>query len=280
MTKLLKFILPFGIIFLIIFTYFGNIRIKKRNITIEDKNLPEAFDSYKIAHISDFHNTEWNGKIEEFLLEEDNLDGIFITGDLIDSRNPDFDLAFNFVKKLVEIAPTYYVSGNHELRLMEYEKFLKTLETLGVKIIENKAITIEKNGSEILIIGLGDVTGINRITSDENNSSRSDRVLKEINPPGNYYRILLSHRPELFQVYKDNNINLTFSGHAHGGQIVLPFIGPILAPNQGFFPDYTDGLYEEENSKLIVSKGLGNSSFPIRFNNNPDLIIVELKKPR
>lgn len=280
MTKLLKFILPFGVIFLIIFTYFGNIRIKKRNITIEDKNLPEAFDSYKIAHISDFHNTEWNGKIEEFLLEEDNLDGIFITGDLIDSRNPDFDLAFNFVKKLVEIAPTYYVSGNHELRLIEYEKILKTLETLGVKILENKANTIEKNGSEILLIGLGDVTGIDRITIDENNSSRSDRVLKEINPPGNYYRILLSHRPELFQVYKDNNINLTFSGHAHGGQIVLPFIGPILAPNQGFFPDYTDGLYEEENSKLIVSKGLGNSSFPIRFNNNPDLIIVELKKPR
>ena len=92
------------------------------------------------------------------------------------------------------------------------------------------------------------------------------------------YNILLSHRPELIDIYASFNINLVFSGHAHGGQIRIPFIGGIIAPNQGLFPKYTSGLYEVKNTKMVVSRGLGNSAFPIRINNRPEIVVVRFKK--
>ena len=91
------------------------------------------------------------------------------------------------------------------------------------------------------------------------------------------YTIVLSHRPEAFNEYINNSIDLAFTGHAHGGQIRLPFIGGIVAPNQGFFPKYTSGLYYEKETYMVVSRGLGNSIFPFRINNNPEIIMVTLK---
>jgi predicted MPP superfamily phosphohydrolase len=90
------------------------------------------------------------------------------------------------------------------------------------------------------------------------------------------YRILLSHRPELIDVYEKNSINLVLSGHAHGGQFRIPFIGGLIAPDQGFFPKYTEGLYRVGETKLIVSRGLGNSIIPFRINNRPELVVITL----
>ncbi|MFQ7260015.1 MAG: metallophosphoesterase, partial [Christensenellales bacterium] len=94
---------------------------------------------------------------------------------------------------------------------------------------------------------------------------------------GSNYTILLSHRPELFELYSEYEINLVFSGHAHGGQFRLPFIGGLIAPNQGLFPKYDSGLYTEETTSMIVSRGIGNSIIPIRINNRPNLVFAELK---
>lgn len=91
------------------------------------------------------------------------------------------------------------------------------------------------------------------------------------------YSILLSHRPELFEVYAKNNIDLILSGHAHGGQFCLPLIGGLLAPNQGLFPKYDSGIYTQENTNMVVSRGIGNRLFPFRFNNCPEVILIELK---
>jgi predicted MPP superfamily phosphohydrolase len=91
------------------------------------------------------------------------------------------------------------------------------------------------------------------------------------------YSILLSHRPELFHIYVDNNIDLVLSGHAHGGQFRIPFIGGIVAPNQGLFPKYDAGLFGEKETNMIVSRGIGNSIIPFRFNNPPEIIIIELQ---
>ncbi len=93
---------------------------------------------------------------------------------------------------------------------------------------------------------------------------------------GEGYNILLSHRPEYFDVYVSSDIDLIFSGHAHGGQFVLPFIGGLFAPGQGFFPEYTSGAHNTDNTTLIISRGLGNSLFPLRINNPPEIIIAEL----
>lgn len=273
----IKYVLILIFIFLLVYIIVGNTKITPRTIIVEDKNIPNGFSGYKIAHISDLHNKNWKEKLIN-PLKNQNPDVIFITGDLIDSRTPDFDVAYNFVKEAVKIAPTYYVSGNHELRFSNFNEILENLRDLGVNVLDNERTTMENNNDEILLLGLPDVTGIKKINPEESDSSRINRLLKPLASDSDNYKILLSHRPEQFSVYQENNINLTFSGHAHGGQIVLPFIGPIIAPHQGLFPKLTDGLYEENDSKLIVSRGLGNSLFPIRFNDDFDLIFVELKK--
>ena len=90
------------------------------------------------------------------------------------------------------------------------------------------------------------------------------------------YTILLSHRPELFDLYVETEMDLVFSGHAHGGQFRLPFVGGLVAPNQGFFPKYDAGLFSEGSTNMIVSRGVGNSIIPIRFNNRPEIIVATL----
>ena len=97
-------------------------------------------------------------------------------------------------------------------------------------------------------------------------------------PPLKEVLILLSHRPELIEIYKDNKIDLVLSGHSHGGQIRLPLIGGIIGPGQGFFPDYDGGIYKEDNTTMIISRGLGNSLFPFRINNDPEIVVITLKK--
>lgn len=91
------------------------------------------------------------------------------------------------------------------------------------------------------------------------------------------YTVLLSHHPELFELYAESGYNLVFCGHAHGGQIRLPFIGGIISPNQGLFPKYTAGIYRKGDTKMVVSRGLGNSAFPLRINNFPEIVKITLE---
>ena len=101
--------------------------------------------------------------------------------------------------------------------------------------------------------------------------------LKDYKNEKDTFTLLLSHRPELFEVYTENNIDLALTGHAHGGQIRLPFVGGVIAPHQGFFPEYDGGLYIKEETSMVVSRGIGNSIFPFRFNNRPEVVLIELQ---
>ncbi len=104
--------------------------------------------------------------------------------------------------------------------------------------------------------------------------------LSELMSDNDKYTLLLSHRPELFEVYVKCGADLVLSGHAHGGQFRLPFVGGLVAPNQGLFPEYDAGLYTEGNTNMVVSRGVGNSILPFRFNNRPEVILIELEKAR
>ena len=92
------------------------------------------------------------------------------------------------------------------------------------------------------------------------------------------YKILLSHRPEVFDTYVEKKMNLVLCGHAHGGQFRLPLIGGMIAPNQGLFPKYDGGIYEKESTTMVVSRGIGNSIIPVRFNNRPEVVMIVLHK--
>lgn len=267
------------LIALVIWTVWGNTALELNTYTVSSGRLPEAFDGYRIAHISDLHNTEMGKDNDKLLnmLREAKPDIIAITGDLIDSRNTDIEIALQFVEEAVKIAPCYYVTGNHEARVSEYFDDLKNgLTELGIIILEDERVDLDKNSETITLIGINDPS----FKSDYlfgDSETVVETHLQELMNESYSFTLLLPHRPELFEIYVNNEVDLVLSGHAHGGQFRLPFVGGLVAPNQGLFPKYDAGLYTEENTNMIVSRGIGNSILPFRFNNRPEVILIELQ---
>lgn len=265
------------LILLIVWIVCGNTALMVNEITIVSGKLPDSFSGYRIAQISDLHNAEFgddNAVLLEMLKDTDP-DIILITGDLIDSRNTNIEIGIAFAAQAVQIAPTYYVTGNHEARIPTYDKLKTGLETAGAVVLENERITVERSGESITLIGIDDPSFLtDYLTGDA--AAVTERVLQSLISEADRYTLLLSHRPELFDVYAAEGIDLVFSGHAHGGQFRLPFIGGIVAPGQGLFPKYDAGLYTEGATNMVVSRGIGNSILPFRINNRPEIVVVEL----
>ena len=256
-----------------------NKSIEINEYSIKSERLPTAFDGYRIAQVSDLHNAEFGEGNEELLakLQEANADVILLTGDIIDSRKTDVDVALRFTERAAKLAPTYYVKGNHEERVSkEYESLKNGLISQGVTVLENQAATIEKDGEYIRLIGVKDPACIGEWSVEEEAYLRT-QLSGFAWGAETEYTVLLSHRPELFSLYVETGVDLVFSGHAHGGQFRLPKIGGLFAPDQGFFPKYDGGLYEEAQTKMLVSRGLGNSLFPFRVNNNPEIVVAVLE---
>lgn len=255
-----------------------NAALEVNTICISSDDIPKDFNGFRIAHISDLHNAEIgedNADLLKMLCDSDP-DIIAITGDLIDSRNTNLKIALDFVRLAVEIAPCYYVTGNHEARIAEYDTFRAELIGMGVTILENKRVFLERADSKITLIGLNDPSFSTDYLFGESESVM-DAQLKDLMGTDTSYCILLSHRPELFDSYIAHGVDLTLSGHAHGGQFRIPYIGGMFAPNQGLFPAYDSGRYTKESSTLIVSRGIGNSIIPFRINNPPEIILIELR---
>lgn len=274
--KLIPIILSAILIMLVIWTVWCNVTVGVTRYTVASNRLPATFDHYKIAVISDLHNAEFgkNNSSLISLIEKEKPDMIAVTGDLIDSSKTDIEIAESFVKKLVEIAPCYYVTGNHEAWIGEqYQELEEKLLDIGVVILHDKTEQLAKNNEIIQLAGLDDPDFTDRDSSVQ--ESMLNTRLANMNLTEDYC-VLFSHRPETFDAYASENIDLVLSGHAHGGQFRLPFIGGVIAPNQGFFPKYDAGEYFEKNTTMIVSRGIGNSIIPIRFNNRPEIVIVEL----
>lgn len=263
---------------LIIWIAWGNSALELNTYTINSPLLPESFDGFRIAHVSDLHNTEIGKDNKKLLamLQDAEPDIIAITGDLIDSRNTDVEVALQFIREAVKIAPCYYVTGNHESRISEYALLKAGMETAGVVILEDARTEISLGGETITLIGVNDPSfRTNDLSGDS--VTVMDAKLTQLHADDDGFTILLSHRPELFDTYVKNNIDLVLSGHAHGGQLRLPFIGGLVAPHQGMFPEYDAGLYTEENTNMIVSRGVGDSIFPFRINNRPEVLLIELQ---
>lgn len=271
MKKLKKLIVMFLIIICIfIFCLWQNNDIVVSNYGYKTDKINNALHGYKIAQISDLHNKEF-GKNQKRLLrilkkEAPNL--IVITGDVVDSRHTDIAIALEFVKGAMDIAPVYYVTGNHEYRLREedWNKLMLGLEQYGAILLDNEVVSIG-NEDCFYLIGLNDYSLSN--DSLKNLCSGLD---------SNKLQIVLAHEPQYLIHYSEAEVNLVLSGHAHGGQIRLPLIGGLIAPNQGLFPDYTSGPYVENETTMIVSRGLGNSIIPVRVFNRPEVVIIRLQR--
>ena len=276
--KRVLFVVAFVLVVLIVWTLWGNTALEVNEYEVVSDRIPQGFEGFRIAQVSDLHNAEFGEGNEKLiqLLSQTDPDIIVLTGDLIDSRHTDIEIALDFGRQAIKLAPVYYVSGNHEARVREYEDLKMGLAEAGVVILENQKVQITREGESITLMGIADPSfQEDYLFGDSESVAR--QAIDDLQNESDGYTILLSHRPELFDLYVDTGMDLVFSGHAHGGQFRLPFVGGLVAPNQGFFPKFDEGRFTEENTTMIVSRGVGNSIIPIRFNNRPEIVLVTLR---
>lgn len=262
-------------ILIILFIFWQNNYITITKINYVNEKIPVEFNGYKIAHISDLHNKDFGNKQSYLInkIKEISPDVIFITGDLIDKRFTNIDVSMEFINQAVNIAPIYYIPGNHEAYIEEYDDLKYMLLNSGITILDDKSIEIKKDNSSIDLLGLVDPNFYIKSKQILNTEDRLSEISKS-----DKFKILLSHRPELLDIYEKNNIDLVFCGHAHGGQFRIPYVLGMFAPNQGFLPKYTSGIYKKNLTSMIVSRGIGNSILPIRIFNRPEIIQITLNR--
>lgn len=256
------------------FFYDQQNRIQTEELTISSPRLPAAFDGLRIVQVSDLHGKEF-GAGNAALLEkvaELKPDLIAITGDLIDDPEQ-FPIIAPVARGLAAIAPTYYVTGNHEWAIREAYTVKSALREWGVTVLSNQWLTLERSGQTMVLAGIDDPNGpYDQMTPAE--------LAGEIRAAlGDPYILLLAHRNEYHEVYSDCGFDLTLCGHVHGGIIRLPFTdGLIDNTRRRFFPSYTAGLYPlESGGTLMVSRGLGNGGMAFRLFNRPHLPVIILR---
>lgn len=256
-----------GVLCCILFCFWQNNDLTKTYYTY---NAGEALKGYKILQISDLHNKRF-GKNQTRLLKamkEYAPDMIVVTGDIVDSNHTDIDIAIELIEGAVDIAPVYYVTGNHENWLEEAtrQELIDRIEKAGAVYLCNKVVTLEYQGAEMILAGL-------------DNANLRDDTLQEMTKDiqEQQFVLLLAHEPQNIKHYSEAPVDLILSGHAHGGQVRLPLIGGLVAPDQGLLPEYIEGLHKEGSSSMIISRGLGNSVIPVRIFNRPEIVCVEFE---
>ena len=244
--------------------------------TVSSKKLPDEFDGFRIAHISDTHSHPAKGIFE--LVESANPDIICITGDMLhddEKDTHDFEPLFD---KLITLAPVYLVTGNHDVWRGDLNAFLQRTQAHGGILLDSKMQVIEKNGCKLALFGIGDPFSKIPHVIEENINSAISQL-----PQFDGYKILLFHRANLFDKVKDFGFDLILSGHMHGGQVRLPLFGGALAPTSSIlsgnmvFPKYTGGKYEYKGSSMIVNRGASNTLPIPRLLNPPEVGIITLR---
>ena len=292
--------------------YWMNHQIFVRHMKIESASLPEEFQDFQIVQLTDIHSIRSQEQMEKILkkVRKEQPEVIVVTGDLVDSDyytnsanviaaeaenevTAEFEIAeaipdiatLQLMEELLTIAPVYMVYGNHEMILLddpENNPLKVAMEEAGVVLLNHEKVRLEKKGEFIWLTGVQDPIVLYKdpLFADSGNNNRErlaaelDYVLEDVKEED--YVVLLSHRPEYFEMYTEYPVDLALTGHAHGGQIRIPFIGGLYAPSQGWFPKYTSGLYEDGDFKMITSRGIGDSKKLMRVFNPPEIISVQL----
>ncbi len=253
-------------------SYDANNRLSVTYYTYGNAKIPDSFDGYCIVHLSDLHNKVFYGDNDPLVdaIAEQKPDLIVMTGDMIHGGyGTSIEKAMQLIARLPEIAPTYFVTGNHEYYVDAILRvdFLNAMRDTGVTVLCDEWVSLESAQGECMsLIGVDDQC----LQSD---------VLKQLaTEAGDSFKLLLAHEPHLLDTYyAESGVDLVFSGHAHGGQIRIPFTSQgLYAPDQGFFPTMTEGLHQVGETTMYISRGLGNSGFPQRVFNRPELVVVEL----
>ena len=273
------FAVVLGMVAIVGLLYFQNKGLVLSRHAIGFEFLPKEFDGFTIVHLSDLHNKQF-GKGQWRLIDmvrKARPDIIVMTGDMVDSTFYHSEPIVELMRGLREVAPIYYVTGNHEWSRPELGELLRQFAELGVNVLDNRAEIITRGDKEFAIAGIDDRARYAGEKEPRQALHRElDRVRHSINDRA--FNVLLAHRPELLREYAGYHFNLIFSGHAHGGQWNLPVIGPIFAPGQGLFPKLVSGVHKRDNTRIVISRGIGNSGIAFqRLFNRPEAVVVTLK---
>jgi len=234
--------------------------------TVTDEKIPASFEGKRIVHLSDLHNKDFNGELAR-CVKAQQPDIILITGDWISRRDTDITAAKQEARELVDIAPTYFVAGNHEAWAPLWSELSEALAECGVYILSNESVLWEEEGEAIQLLGMFDTEFSTHIIRDAGPFARED-----------LYTVFLFHRPEYVEQAAEFEFDLMLSGHTHGGQMRLPLIGSVYAPNQGWFPKYDVGRFEVDDLTMIVTQGLGEAT-AMRILTPPEVVVVTLDSP-
>lgn len=277
-----KILISLAIIFILIITLICNIIYCHNTINVNryDINTQKLKTNLRVAMISDLHMKDYGNNNEKLvnIIKQESPDIITVLGDFTVKESENYDVVIKLMPRLVNIAPTYYVLGNHELSILDTTNFAEDIKGTGVHLLINESEYFEKDGEKILIGGIKQYPYYDFQIPGFENEERyfiDDFIEKEKNNFG----ILLCHYPEYFMwKFNELDIDLMLCGHTHGGLIRIPFIGGLIAPEQGLFPEYDMGYFESDTAKMIVTSGLSTSSIIPRINNTGEVCIIDINK--
>jgi len=242
-------------------------------------NLPQSFNGYRVVQLSDLHMTDF-GKNNENLLDEvkkQKPDIIVITGDMLndhpaEANESQTEKISPYLEELAKISPCYFVSGNHEWASGEIAKLTELLTKLNIVYLHNDFVLLKKGGDSIVLVGVEDPNGPKDMVKP---NALIDKISKKF--PDKYV-MLLAHRNDWLKKHPDLQVDTILCGHSHGGIVRLPFAGGVFGTEHDFFPKYDAGVFNEGKFDMLVSRGLGGDTVIPRFLNNPELVMVILKK--
>ncbi len=255
-----------------VFWWFENETIVTETITVNSAELPVSFDGFKIAVLADVHG-EVFGENSSYLLKKTAAtapDIIVMNGDLIDEVSH-LDMLPPLLDGLVEIAPVFFVTGNHEWAVGCVDELFELLEAYGVTVLRNEYRTLTIGDGTMVLAGIDDPNG-------PFDQKQPDELMDEIRTAqGDTFTLMLAHRNDSLDMWAELGTDLVLCGHGHGGVVRIPFVGGLIGVDRSFFPDYTAGLYEKGDTSMVVSRGLGNSVVDFRLFNRPQLLVVALE---
>ena len=249
----------------------GRLRLTTTEYVLAFDSLPGEFDGFRVVQLSDVHGAQFGAGNARLLraVAAAEPDLIVLTGDLADQYT-DLEVTDRLLEGLGEIAPVYYVSGNHEWSEGLLEPLQALFQRRGVRYLRNEYLPLERDGAQIVLAGVEDPNGWRDMPKPDQLTAR----LRETWPEE--FVLLLGHRNDFLEKYPTLPVDLVLCGHAHGGVIRIPGLGGLLGTDRSLFPDYTAGVYSGKNYRMLVSRGLGRMRGIPRIFNNPEVVVVTL----
>lgn len=254
------------------FVYWQNFTLQVETVELFFESLPPQFDGLRVAELSDLHGRSFGENNVRLLrtLQKARPDMICICGDLFDEKT-DLTMLEPLLTGLTDIAPVYYVTGNHEWQVKNLREILQKMRAWGVTVLENEGRVLSRGGAEMVVAGVHDPCG----PYDMKTPAALVRELRSAQ--GNDFILMLSHRNDELAMWSQLGVQLVLSGHCHGGVVRLPFVGGVFGTRRELFPEYDAGVYRQDGTTLFVSRGLGYTNVHFRLFNRPHVPIMILR---